>query len=54
MLACSNHCGASLRRHNQIFNNEQKQAFSAFEMEEDQNATVRGLVLVLQLMLSKY
>ena len=37
----------------QIFDNEQKQAFSAFEMEEEQNATVHVLVLVLELMLSK-
>ena len=34
--------------------NEQKQAFSAFEREEEQNATVHELVLVLELMLSKY
>ena len=52
MLACMQSLWGVPQKNNQIFDNEQKQTFSAFEMEEEQNATVHGLVL--ELMLSKY
>ena len=54
MLACMQSLWDEPENNHQIFDNEQKQAFSVFEMEEEQNATVHVLVLVLELMLSKY
>ena len=52
MLACMQSLWDEPEKNDQIFDNEQKQAFSVFEMEEEQNATVHVLVLVLELMLS--